>query len=545
MTTQPNNEKKSSKALDGFSESGDMYWNMIQNGGKMLQHPNQDAFAKEMETLEEGSESDQGTGILSAEVAPVMDGGAAIGQMASAGSSTGSSGNSSSSGDSDEDSAVENPVLASLTRPQAAKPTGQTTGTGGNHGNYKSTGQSTGRRDDNGHHQKQNNHYEDNENNGTQRSRTSQEIKMAKFAILAKLNDLQNRGVTLSQEYNMNSDLETMEREYNIHFSIRNKQVIVGMYDQGFTGGINIIEFANHNYDPFGFKLDGVSKAVNAERDEYRDIWGDFYEMYHKDDKMIHPVVRLGFALSNTLSSHHINNSRTESAEAEKARINKQISDQVKLQMAAMNLNNSQQKIAGNPGRPSYDDLLKENAELGKRVASLSNSSNKILEKLSLYDRQNTAANQPINPPTATPPPKNNHLDANFSRFTAPTADSRRLDNFLANASLDETRNRHSSIMREQDKIIGNSSGRHNKRRESTEEQSETEETVTDSPEPEEERRSTRSKHNKRVSSSESDTSSSTSSSARNKSARSSNTGNSRGSKGRKRTAKIDTEQIR
>lgn len=523
MTTQTNNEKIPSKALDGFSESGDMYWQMIQNGGKVLQHPNQSAFGEGLDRLDEGTESDQGTGILSAEIAPIMAG-AAIGQMASASSSAGSSGDNSGSVESDEDSAVENPVLASLVRPQN-RPTNEN----GSPRATKPTGHSSGGGND----------------NGAQRSRTSQEIKMAKFAILAKLNDFQNRGVTLSQEYNMNSDLETMEREYNIHFSIRNKQVIVSMYDQGFSGAVNVTEFLNTTYDPFGFKLAGVSKAINAERDEYRDIWGDFYEMYHKDDKIIHPVIRLGFALTNTLSAHHIANSRTETAAAEVTRINKQISEQVKLQMSAINAN-QQQKEPQVSGRPTYEDLMRENAELGKRVASLNTSSNKILEKLSLYDRQNSQSQQMRPQTPVIQRQQNNPLDASFSRFAGQTADGRRLDNYLTNAALDEAKSRHSSIMRDQDRMISKNPKKHTQRhaRESTEEQSATEgteESDSESPEPED-RRSRVSKREKRVSSSESESSSG---SSRSRSGKSTNTGNSRTSKGRRRTAKIDTEQIR
>lgn len=532
MATDPNSSSKS-KPLDGFSESGDMYWGMITNQAKALRNPNPEALREHLaEVLEEPNDididSEQSAGLFTTkDVAVMASAGMAIqqtagatGSVASSGGSSGSTGTSgtsgsgSGSGDSEEDG---NSALAGITKYSAhpINPAAAATGAPIPSGPPL----------------------------------TGEKLRIAKFEILSKLSDLQNRGVALSQEYNMNSDYDVMQREYNIHLSIRNKQIIVSMYDQGFTGAVNVTEFVNETYNPFNFKLKGVSKAINSEREVYRDIWGDFYEMYHKDAKMIHPVLRLGFALGNTLTNHHIMNSRSDAEEAEKARTNKYIEEQIKLHLASITTANAAVAATSVAGRPTYDDLIRQNTDLERKVAYLNSNTSKILEQMATHDRkmqQASMVQRPTHTQTAQHSPSLTAIPA--LRYPV-TQDSRRLDDHLGRMSMNDSRSRHSALMREQDRIIKGGSGHHRRGQESTiSDASETDEgTETDSPV--EERRSSGHKSNKsnknkgRVSSSSSSESESRSSRS---SARSTTTGNSRASKGGKRRAiKIDTEQLR
>lgn len=519
-----------SKPLDGFSESGDMYWGMITNQAKALRNPNPDALGEQLaEVLEEPNDvaldSEQSGGLFSnkdvavmastaaGKVAPQVAGSAASGSTGSGSSgSSGSTGSSGSSGSTDSSDDESNSALAGITKGAShrANPAAAATGEP-----IKSSGPPL----------------------------TGEKLRIAKFELLSKLNDLQNRGVSLSQDYDMNSDYDVMQREYNIHLSIRNKQVIVSMYDQGFSGAVNLTEFVNETYNPFNFKLKGMSKAVNAERDIYRDIWGDFYEMYHKNDKMIHPVLRLGFALGNTITNHHIANSRADADAAEKARTNKYIEEQVKMQLATAGLQ-APAVSTSQAGRPTYDDMVRHNAELERKVAYLNANTSKILEQMAAHDRRMQASAPGVSAIRQQPSAQQSPAMQPYGAPRYPThsvthtADSRRLDDHLGRMSLNESKSRHSALMREQDRIIKGSSQHRHARDSTVSDASETEGTETDSPDERHSRKS-KSRGKGHLSSSVSESQSSRSS------ARSTTTDNSRNSKRKHRAIKIDTEQIR
>ena len=50
------------------------------------------------------------------------------------------------------------------------------------------------------------------------------ELMLQKLNMLRKLGELKQYGVQLTQNYNLNSDYEMMEYEYNLHHDIRSKQ---------------------------------------------------------------------------------------------------------------------------------------------------------------------------------------------------------------------------------------------------------------------------------------------------------------------------------
>jgi len=53
---------------------------------------------------------------------------------------------------------------------------------------------------------------------------TKEKLALRNLDMLRKLGELSNRGVKLSQTYNMNSDYKTMKFEYDLHSEIRSKQ---------------------------------------------------------------------------------------------------------------------------------------------------------------------------------------------------------------------------------------------------------------------------------------------------------------------------------
>jgi hypothetical protein len=206
--------------------------------------------------------------------------------------------------------------------------------------------------------------------------------RVERFEILAKLMDLSNRGVTLSQRYTIDSDIDTMRREFKVHYGIRNKQVVVSIYEQAFFTGINIFQFVNETYNPFNFKLKNFSTEVRSEIDLYRDIFADFYELYHKDGGRVHPMIRLGLALGNTMVGHHIKNSREEDEAAERERQKKYIDEQVAATIKAAGI------VAAPAGQPSYEELRRANENQARQLAYQNATMGNMMEQIGGFEKQ-------------------------------------------------------------------------------------------------------------------------------------------------------------
>lgn len=111
-------------------------------------------------------------------------------------------------------------------------------------------------------------------------SATPAKQKMMKLDMLRKLVELRRKGVTISQNYNMESDYKVMKYEYELHENFRNKHIGVKLMQDFCSFAIGGIEYANKSYDPFGLKLDGWGDAVNSDPDQIYDVFGGLYDKY-------------------------------------------------------------------------------------------------------------------------------------------------------------------------------------------------------------------------------------------------------------------------
>ena len=91
----------------------------------------------------------------------------------------------------------------------------------------------------------------------TGESLSPEQEKLMKLDMLRKLGELKQYGVTLSQNYNMRSDLNTMRYEYELHRSIRAKQNWVKWSSNVLLTCVHGLEMVNNKYDPFRLKLKG------------------------------------------------------------------------------------------------------------------------------------------------------------------------------------------------------------------------------------------------------------------------------------------------
>lgn len=190
---------------------------------------------------------------------------------------------------------------------------------------------------------------------------THEELILKKLDMLRKLGELTNAGVKLSQNYNLNSDLKMMKYEYELHKNIRSKQNSINWMSSMSLNAIYGIEMLNEKYNPFDLKLKGWSEQMNADVDNYYDVFGELYEKYSSPTQGMAPELKLllmmsGSALKFHLSSHVINSmpnlndmldkdpnlmeqfrSRAATAEKQKSELNSKLNKEHELaaQMAA------------------------------------------------------------------------------------------------------------------------------------------------------------------------------------------------------------------
>lgn len=137
---------------------------------------------------------------------------------------------------------------------------------------------------------------------------TASELKLQKLNMLRKLGELAQKGIKLSQNYNMNSDLDAMMYEYELHVSIKSKQNSINWMSNIMMNCIYGIEMMNDKYDPFSLKLTGWSESINRDINSYYDIFGELYEKYSGPGKNIAPELKLVFALSASAIKFHLTN---------------------------------------------------------------------------------------------------------------------------------------------------------------------------------------------------------------------------------------------
>ena len=117
--------------------------------------------------------------------------------------------------------------------------------------------------------------------------------------MLRKLGELSQHNVSLSQNYNINSDYKTMKFEYDLHTGIRSKKNAVKWMSNMMIGIVQGIEMLNDNFNPFDLKFrDSWSNSVKNDVEEYYDVVGEIYEKYSRPGKSMAPELKLFLMLT-------------------------------------------------------------------------------------------------------------------------------------------------------------------------------------------------------------------------------------------------------
>jgi len=134
-----------------------------------------------------------------------------------------------------------------------------------------------------------------------------------KFKYLRKLEDLEQKGITLTKKYSMESSLAEMKGEYETHLEERERRNSVKFQGKMLMSVITGIEYLNNKFDPFDLKLDGWSEQVNENIDDYDEIFSELHDKYKSKAKMA-PELKLLFQLGGSAIMLHMTNTMFKSA---------------------------------------------------------------------------------------------------------------------------------------------------------------------------------------------------------------------------------------
>lgn len=135
---------------------------------------------------------------------------------------------------------------------------------------------------------------------------------LKRLDMLKKLGYLSTLGIELTQNYNINSDYFTMKYEYKLHKDIKEKTNFINWTSSILLNCVWGIEILNDEYNPFKLKLTNWSKQINADINDYYEVFGEIYETYNISGNGIRPEFKLLFMLGTSALKYHVNNSNKE-----------------------------------------------------------------------------------------------------------------------------------------------------------------------------------------------------------------------------------------
>ena len=158
------------------------------------------------------------------------------------------------------------------------------------------------------------------------------QILREKFIYLKRLENLERRGVNLSQKYTIDSNLNEMKGEYEMIKTEKEKSNSVKFQAKMLMACVTGIEFLNNRFDPFDVNIEGWGETINENINDYDDVFAELHEKYQSKAK-IAPELKLLFMLGGSAVMCHMTNTMFKSA------------------------------------MPGMDDILKQNPDLMKQFA--------------------------------------------------------------------------------------------------------------------------------------------------------------------------------
>ncbi len=205
------------------------------------------------------------------------------------------------------------------------------------------------------------------------------EKRLRRLDFMRKLGELRDLGCKVTN-YSIDDDYYMMKYEYELHTSIRTKRNWMGLYNHMLVGGVKLMELANDRYNPFDFKLTGLSNEVSADKNTYYEILGEIYEHYNVPGKKMNPWMRLAINLIGTVTIVGGKNNAHKFLPKQAAAVENDQSMLEGLRAKAMNsTQNAQQQAATQ--RNNLDEFMnREHDKAAQRVKDLEDLKRQELE---------------------------------------------------------------------------------------------------------------------------------------------------------------------
>ena len=170
---------------------------------------------------------------------------------------------------------------------------------------------------------------------------TEEEINNKKRNLLYQFDRLEKKGVKLPRKYNITSDLQEMQSDYDRIVNDRSADASIKFQRKVLVATVTGIEFMNTKFDPINARLDGWSENVHDNVEDYDDIFEELHQKYKGDSKMA-PELRLLMSLAGSAFMFHLTNTMFKSSLPGLDEVMKQNPDLMK-QFAAATANTMQQ----------------------------------------------------------------------------------------------------------------------------------------------------------------------------------------------------------
>jgi hypothetical protein len=134
---------------------------------------------------------------------------------------------------------------------------------------------------------------------------TASEVTQEKQDYLYKFKRLQHSGISPSEQFSMNSDLNIMREEYDRLKKLRDLDSSIKFQKKMLMAAVTGIEFLNDKFDPFDVQLSGWGETINEGLGDYDEVFEELHEKY-KSKAKVAPELRLMFMLGGSAFMFHL-----------------------------------------------------------------------------------------------------------------------------------------------------------------------------------------------------------------------------------------------
>ena len=224
--------------------------------------------------------------------------------------------------------------------------------------------------------------------------------KFKKMEKYAQLLGIKRTGITLTKDYNINSDYDEMSFEVEYWTNYQKKRDAVDLGKNCMVNAVTAMEFLNESYDPFGLKLKGWSEQIELNKQSYDSVFGELYQKYRSSGKKMEPEIKLLLMISASAASFHASKKMAESLPGLDSVLNSNPELLGKIQTAINNnISNQGKKDEDEDEKKKrqemYDQMqkLKEQQsrfnDLKKAQQEVNNNTQRIQEQMNMMDKVN------------------------------------------------------------------------------------------------------------------------------------------------------------